>query len=134
MVRCVDCGPRQLVAAKKPPAPVKRYAKVVVDGETFFVDDMTLAEVALCENETGQSWVVANPYSSAAWALAIMTRFLARKVGEEKAAETIGAYTLLQALSAIKTADVDDRPTQYVDGVAVVDPKAVKADSATTGS
>lgn len=124
------------MAPKKPltTPQARQQAKVHVEGDAFYVDDLTLVEVALCEDETGESWLAVNPYRSAKWSKAIMTRFLARKIGEDKAAAVINGYTLRQALSCIELVPEDDRPVEYSEGVPVVNPKAATDDSATTGS
>ena len=123
------------MAPKKPLTVPQRSVrtKVTVAGQTFDRDDLTLAEVSLCEDETGQSWLAANPYTSGKWALAILTRFLARSVGEEQAKATVGGYTIKEALGALELVEEDDRSTEFVEGIPVVDPKADTDDSATTG-
>ena len=107
--------------------------KVTVDGQSRFLDDLTLDETVQCEEEVGESWANANPLRSAKWARAIMTRFLARTTGEAEAAKKIGALSLKETFTCIENVDDDDRPVEHMDGVPVVDPKAAGADSATTG-
>lgn len=111
-----------------PPKP-----KLTIDGATYYTDDLTLDEIALCEDDTGESWLLANPYRSAKWIRAITVRILARTIGEDEAKVRVGKQTVKETLAGVEMAYDDDRPDEHMDGVPLVDPKEAEADSATTG-
>lgn len=98
---------------------------------SFFVDDLTLDEVCVVEDETGETWLRMNPVRSARQSRSIITRFLARTLGEEKAKERAGRLTAKETASAIEVTS-DDRPDEYHDGSPVVDPKEAGAAPGTT--
>ena len=108
------------------------YKITLPDGHgSFVVDDLTLAEAAQVEQETGESWLLMNPVKSASQARAIMTRFLARSLGEEKARATVDGMSIRAYADSVEKVD-DDRPDEYRDGSPVVDPKAAEAAPGTT--
>jgi hypothetical protein len=100
-------------------------------GGSFFVDDLTLDEVCVVEDETGESWLRMNPARSARQARAIMCRFLARSKGDAEARKILGALKVSEVAAAITVVD-DDRPSEYDNGSPVVDPKEAGAEPATT--
>lgn len=101
------------------------------DHGSFEVDDLTLAEAAQVERETGESWLYMNPVKSAEQARAIMTRFLARSLGEDKARAVVDGMAIRDYAKAVDVIK-DDRPDEFRDGSPVVDPKEAGVEPATT--
>lgn len=111
----------------------KRWG-IKVDGQTFFVEDLTLAECRRVEQATGQSWRLIDPLRSAAHASALLTCFLARGSSVEAATAKVDAMRMDDALDLIDLVDdEDDRPIEHTDGIPVVDPFPGTAAPATTG-
>lgn len=99
---------------------------------SWSTDDMTLAEVVEVERETGESWIYMNPLRSAVQARAILRRLLAREHGLDEATRRVDGMRVVDVVRAIEPEPRDDRPSQHVDGMPVVDPKAVTGGSGTT--
>lgn len=95
-----------------------RHYEIRVDGEKFRTDDLTLADAAWIEGETGQSWLVMEPLLSARTCQAIMVRFLVAYRGrdEQSARELVGDMRLDSLLDLIEAVD-EDTPDSYVDGL-----------------
>lgn len=98
---------------------------------SFYVDDLTLAEAAQVERETGETWLRMNPVRSAVQARAIVAAYLSRDLSEEEARKVVDKMTVRAYLDCIERVD-DDRPDEYQDGRPVVDPKAAEGAPATT--
>ena len=92
------------------------------DHGSFFVDDLTLDEAVVVEQETGESWLHLNPVRSASQARSIMVRFLCRTMSEDKARVVVGGMTVGDFSKAVAVVK-DDRPDEFNQGMPVTDPK-----------
>lgn len=76
--------------------------KVTIDGESWLTDELTLDEACAIEEETGTTWHTMEPINSARHAKAIISRFLARRVGSlEMATARVAAMTITEALACM---------------------------------
>ena len=113
-----------------------RYV-VRTDGVEFTWDDLTLAEWGRIEKATGVPWYDVHPLHHALHAHPVLVEALARAgVSRLEAQKRVDAMTSSEVLDRIKLEpyEDDDRPSEYQDGVPVIDPKAAPAASVTTGS
>lgn len=120
------------------PKPKKQRVVIHVDSHALLVDDLTLAEFRTVEEKTNVPWTRLNPLRSAGEASAVLF-VLFRRFGatSEQAQARADAMTLTQALEHFKLEDYeheDDRPSEYEDGVPVIDPKAAPVAPETTSS
>jgi hypothetical protein len=108
--------------------------KVTVGGQVLTTEDLTLDEIEVVEADAGESWlfIVQAPAKSARHAKAVLTAVL-RHGGMDaaEASKVAGALTLREVLDCFELVD-DDRPTEHVDGVPVVDPPVAAEGSETT--
>lgn len=120
------------------PKPKKQRVVIRVDGHALLIDDLTLAEFRTIEERTSVPWTRLNPLRSAAEAAAVLFVLFCRfgATAEEANARADG-LNLKQALEHITLEDyehADDRPSEYEDGVPVIDPKAGPGAPGTTSS
>lgn len=102
--------------------------RVSFAGDSWLVDDLTLDEFGLIEEELGATWVRFNPLMSSKHARAALVAFVGRSVGSDEAAKKVGALSLKEAVACFEVV-TDDLPEMYEDGI----PKAEGA-TATDGS
>ena len=108
--------------------------KVSVGGQVLTTEDLTLDEIAIVEDEAGDSWlfIVQAPAKSAKHAKAVLSAVLRHGgMPADEAAKQAGALTLREVLDCFELVD-DDRPTEHNDGVPAVDPPVAAEGSETT--
>lgn len=90
------------------------------------VDDLSLDEILSVEQVTGVPWGAINPHLSAPVAKALLAAFLVRADGmtDDKAAQIVGGYSVGTIKNVYRYRQDDDLPTDWEDGLPVVDPKA----------
>lgn len=99
-----------------------KVVNVTVEGRTYSIEDLTLAEANAIDQATGETWGWRNPLSSPTKAVTILELLLARTLGKEEAKAKAEAMTITEAFDAFDVVD-DDLPDTFVDGI----PKAEDA-------
>lgn len=90
--------------------------RVSFAGDTWMVDDLTLDEFAVIEEQVGATWIGFNPFLSSRHARAALTAFLARSLGVDEAARKVGALSLKEAVACFEVTK-DDLPEIYEEGL-----------------
>ena len=90
--------------------------RVSFAGDSWVLDDLTLDEFALIEDEVDVTWVRFNPLVSSKQARAVLTSFLARTIGHEEAARKVGALSIKEAAACFEVAR-EDLPEVYEEGL-----------------
>lgn len=90
--------------------------RVTFAGESWLLDDLTLDEFGLIEDEVAVTWIRFNPFLSSKHARAALTAFLARTMGPEEAARKIGGLSIKEAAGCFEVVP-EDLPDVYEEGL-----------------
>ena len=90
--------------------------RVSFAGDSWLLDDLTLDEFAVIEDEVDVTWVRFNPLVSSKQARAVLTAFLARSIGHEEAARKIGVLSIKEAAACFEVVR-EDLPEVYEEGL-----------------
>lgn len=99
--------------------------RVTIDDQTWSTDDLTLDEACAIEEEVGRTWHSMEPVNSAKHARAILSTFLARKVGKTAARMRVGTMTIQDTLACIQEPEASaDAPKAAVEANPPASPEA----------
>lgn len=91
--------------------------KVNFGGDSWLVDDLTLAEFAKIERTTGATWTIFNPLLSSVQAAACLQAFLSRTISVEAAEAKVAAMSIREAAECFDVVDDDELPAVFEEGI-----------------